>query len=176
MFLDRSLWYNCFPFPFPHGFGTKSWVLGHNVVNLFFLKKLLKKTSPRSLVIGFCNSSSTSTFSCLGSCCGCSSAIGWVGTSSSLEFEMMKTSVGVEVVAIHLRKFKTTSSSSPNFLLLSCCSKVQFSSLVGTLEAKDSIKIALVSLTCPTLSFSICSILYNILVFLLMFPLSCVSS
>jgi hypothetical protein len=52
---------------------------------------------------------------------------------------MMKTSVGVEVVAIHLRKFKMTSSFSPNFLLLSCCSKVKFSSFVGTHEAKDFI-------------------------------------
>ncbi len=86
---------------------------------------------PRSLVGGCYNSSSM--FFCSSTSCGCYSTISWVIILGL--FQITMTYIGVEVVIIHWKNCKSTSSFLSNFLLISCCSKVLCSFSIGFCEA-----------------------------------------
>lgn len=113
------------------------WDLGHCGTMLWTYsswKSSWKKASPKSLVIGGCNSS-TSTLSYSGTCSGCFSTISSLNISgSSLEFEIIMISVKV-VVVVSQRNCKTTSSFS-NFLFVSYYSKILIFFLLTLLKLK----------------------------------------
>jgi len=93
------------------------------------------------LLIVWCNSSSFSECSDLGTYCDCYSTTCRVKSStSSLEFEITITyGVGITIeMVVCLRKCNVVFNSSSNLLIFSSCSKILTSSYVGPHEAKGS--------------------------------------
>lgn len=120
------------------------WDLGHWGTMLWTYsswKSSWRKTSPKLLVIGGYNSS-TSTLSCsctYSSCYSTTNSLNILGYSFKFEITMTSASV---VMVVSQRNCKTTSSFS-NFLLVFCYSKILIFFLLALLKLKALHKLLL---------------------------------